>query len=499
MLNKNLKYAYIILTIFSIIILGTSLLNHYYFRTFALDYASYNFAWYDYAHFRVSPNPLYYWDKNNLTFFQDHFSLTLIILAPLYWIMSPIFGTYSLLIIQTVFIVWGGWAVYKYIYLKTKKNSLALSSLLLYFLTYGRFSAIVADVNLDIILSSLIPVFLYYFEKQKFKNTIIIFIFIIIGRENFSLWFIFIGIFLLITNWKNNKLRVYSLGLIISSFIYFIMVFKVLIPYFENPNRSFALFNYSILGSNPFAAFKFIINNPLKVISYLYTNHLNDISFDKVKQEFYLIYLLSGGFVLLFRPKYIILFIPIIAQKMFNDLPLRWSSEFYYGIEVVSILPIAVFSALDELNIRISKNANNLKKYLSILIVILATGITIHQFDFINRELKYYGPEKNKFYDTRMYSTSFDINKIHNLIKQIPDNARISASGNIAPHLAFRKKIYYFPRVDDAEYIVILTNNPPSFMEKNEFLSQIEKYKQSPYWNTIINEFPLIVMKKIKK
>jgi len=96
---KVSKSGFVILVVFGLLFIGTGFLNHYFFRTFALDYASYNFAWYDYAHFRVSSCPLYYWDSNNLTFFQDHFSFTLIILAPLYWILTPIFGTYSLIII----------------------------------------------------------------------------------------------------------------------------------------------------------------------------------------------------------------------------------------------------------------------------------------------------------------------------------------------------------------------------------------------------------------
>jgi len=105
---KVSRNGYIILAAFGLLILGIGLLNHYFFRTFGLDYASYNFAWYDYAHFRVSSCPLYYWDTNNLTFFQDHFSFTLILLAPLYWIFTPFFGTYSLIIIQNGFILLGG-------------------------------------------------------------------------------------------------------------------------------------------------------------------------------------------------------------------------------------------------------------------------------------------------------------------------------------------------------------------------------------------------------
>jgi hypothetical protein len=41
----------------------------------------------------------------------------------------------------------------------------------------------------------------------------------------------------------------------------------------------------------------------------------------------------------------------------------------------------------------------------------------------------------------------------------IPDTAVVCASGKISQHLAFRKRIYYFPRVDDAQYVFVIKKN----------------------------------------
>jgi len=371
----------------------------------------------------------------------------------------------------------------------------------LYFVTYGRFASLVADVNLEIILSSLIPVFLYHFEKHNFLKLGFVFVFLLVGRENFSLWLIFIGLFLLGTYWKDYKKRIASIIIIFISLLYFILAFKVFIPYFENPNKHFSLFNYSALGDNPFDALKFIFYNPLKAISLLFVNHLDDAQYDFVKYEFYIIYLFSGGFLVFLRPKYLLLLIPIIAQKMYNDNPLRWSSEFYYSIEVVTILPIVVFFILNEIRFPnfIKKHSVKIKKYLGILIVISGAAMTIHQFDFKHRELKYYGPDKNKFYDARMYATSFDVSKVHNYLNIIPEHASVSATGNITSHLAFREKIFYFPRVEDADYIVLLTNLVPYFLTEQKFNQHINKYLYNEDWKIIVNDDPLIILKKKEK
>jgi len=460
-LINNSNKSLIIILLGGIIITAFGLWNHYFFRTFSFDYAAYNFAWFDYAHFRISPSPVYW--VSNMSFLQDHFSITLIVLAPLYWLFTPVFGTYSLLIIQGLFITAGAWAVYKLVLLKTKNNNYAILAILLYFVTYGRFASIITDCNLEIILSSLIPVFWYYFEKKKYLLSSIIFFFLIAGRENFPIWIVFIAVFFLLDNWKDRKRRYYAIFYILTSIIFFVVMFKGIIPALQNPDRPYSLFNYSALGKNPTDAFSFLITHPFKAISLLFVNHSGDVSYDYIKAEFYFVYLLSGAFMLIFRPKYLLLFIPIIAQKMYNDAPVRWSIETYYSIEIVTLLPIVVFLILKE--IKFIKNEKT-KKYLGYFIVAMAMLVSIHKLEISNRRLKWYGPEKNVFYKKAMYKPPYSASKIHKELDIIPDTAKVSASTNIAPHLAFRKFIYYFPRVDDAKYIAVFES------EKN----QIEVY-----------------------
>ena len=493
------KWFYIILIIFGTILLGTVILNHYFFRTFAFDYAAYNFAWYDFAHLHSSPCPIYRW-QGNVSFIQDHFSLTLLILSPLYWVFSNIFGTYSLLIIQTGFILFGAWGVYKLIKLKTHNELFSILALLLYFLTYGRYASLITDVNLEIILSSLIPVFLYCFEKEQFTKATILFVFLIVGRENFSLWFIFIGLYLIISHWKEPKMRNYSFLYVVTSVVFFIVLFKVLIPAIENPVRPYSLFNYSALGKNPSEAFVTLLTKPEKAFSLLFVNHLHDIQYNFVKIEFYFVYLFSGGILLFWKPKYLLLFIPVIAQKMYNDAPIRWSIESYYSIEIVTLLPIVVFLALNELKFpKFPENYHyRFKKYIGIAIIIAASLITIYKFNINHRTIKWYGVEKNKFYDSSMYSSSFDVKKVHEYLKLIPDTAKVSATGRIAPHLAFRKKIYYFPRVDDADYLALLQNKIPYFQTQQQFADDINKYLFNPNWSIIVDDYPFLLLKKQK-
>ena len=409
------------LAVFSFINLLIVLLNHYYFRTVALDYAIYNFAFYDYAHFRISPCPAYIYPFP-ATFFQDHFSLTLIFLSPLYWLIGPITGTYSLLIIQWIFIVAGGWATYKLIELKSKNYKIALGSLIYYFVLYGRYATYTQDVNLAIIGASMVPVFLYYFETNRLLQTLICFIFLILNREDYSLWFFFISLCLILIHRKDASKRKLAFVLMFISIVFFICIFKFIFPAIEDEHKKFALFNFAVIGESPMKAFVFIITHPLQAVKSLFVNHSEESNYDGIKIEFYWLYLLSGGFVLLFRPLYLIPFIPLIAKKMYDDNPLRWSIETYYSIEFVSLMPVFVFLIISEIN------NTRARSFLVVFVCLLTTTLTVYRL-FVPSPHSIVGEtHKNNFLDPTFYKTEHDIKGLNKALALIPKDAAVCAS-----------------------------------------------------------------------
>jgi uncharacterized membrane protein len=486
-ITPRYKWMYLIIILFGAIYLTIGFCDHYFFRTFAFDYGTYNFALYDYSHFRISECPVY--NFGHMSFMQDHLSFTLFLFIPLYWIFGWLTGTYTLLIIQTLFILYGGWGVFKLMELKTADKYLPILALLQYFIIFGRWSAFVMDCNLAIIASSLVPVLIYYFEKRKFIYAFSAFVFILITREDMALWTGFIGLFLLISHYSDKELRLKSIAVMVISLLYFIVAFKLLIPYFETPDKKYSLFEYSALGKNPYDALKYILINPLKTITLLFVNQSGNKTFDNVKFEFYYVYLISGGFLFFFRPKYLLLFIPLLAKKMFNDLPIRWSVELYYSIEFVSILPVAVFLIISEF-----KNIK-LKYSLAVLVSLLTISITIVKLIGHNHYIDWWGDSKFAFYKSSMYKAPFDEKKVYNHLAIIPPDAKVSMSNNIVSHLAFRDKPYFFPRVDDAEYLALLDYDRQTFSYE-QYINEINKYKSDNKWNLIVDDPPLLIFKR---
>ena len=477
---------YIFLAFFGLLISYIGIYNHYLFKTFTYDYANYNFAFWDYSHFRISPLPTF---RGN--FLQDHFSFTLMYFIPVYWLLNWLTGSYTLIIIQNSLIVLAAWYSYKLIRLKTNNPWLTNGVILYFFLLFGRYSAFGTDVNLAIMSACFVPVFLYYFEIRKYLIAFVILILSLFSRENMPIWFIFIFVVLILSHWKEKKAVIYSVAGIVVSIIYFILLFKVFIPGIETPGVKYTLFNYSALGAGPGEALQFTLLHPFETIKLFFVNHLNNPEYNKVKLEFYIVYLISGGFILLFRPKYLIWFVPIVAQKVLNDDFFRWGLATYYSVEIVTLLPISVFLALGSLKTLKFQNT------LAGLACICSFAMTIHKMDSSNHQVPWtFYKAKIKFYDKSFYEAPFNVKKVNQLLKQIPEDAKVSASNVITPHLAQRQSIYFFPTVSDADYIVfsMLDNNYLMSAEEND--KRRNNYLNSPEWQIVGKEYPVFLLKK---
>lgn len=485
---KRIPAHIYILIAFGIIITTISVANHYFFRTFAFDYAAYNFGWHDYAHLRVSPSPVYW--VQNMSFLQDHLSFLFFIFIPLYWLLTPVFGTYALMLIQNACILFGGWAVYKLVSERTDNKTFGMYALLLYFLTYGRYSAFTTDVNLMIILASLVPVYLYFFEKKKYWAATLMLLVLLTGRESIPIWMVFVFAVQAIWYRTLKSALKFLAAYAILSILYFIVAYYILIPWVENPDVPFSLFNYSALGSDPAEALVYLLTHPWEAIRLLFVNHTGEAEFDGMKMEFYAVYFVSGAFVLVYRPWYFLFFVPIVMQKMYNDSGVRWGIDTYYSIEIVSLLPIAVFLTISQ----IPKPA--LRKWLPPVVLLLAVITTIHKSDKNNRVLKWYSSDKYKFYDSRMYKSGFETARVHQMLNLVPAAASVSASDHLAPHFALRDIIHYFPRVDQAQYLAVFMDRVSPYFTPEQYYKAMNDYIYSPDWHTAGYVYPVLLMQK---
>lgn len=486
------KVLWLIMIVFGGIFYATFIANHYYFRTFTFDYGVYNFAFWDYAHFHISADPIYYvCDIRQKTLLQDHFSLILMYFIPVYWLLNWLTGSYTLMIIQVSMILVSAFALYKLIRLKTQDDWLAVISVLYYFLLQGHYSSFNSDCNIYTLAFCLIPPFLLCFELRKYVLAFILFVLFLFSREDMPLYAIFVFIILLIWHWRKKQAVIYCISGIAISIGCFLLYFKILIPMVDTSQVHYDLFQYSALGNTPWESLIHCMKHPIDTFRLLYKNQLPDHTFDNTKKEFYIVYLISGGFLLFLRPQYIIWFIPILAQKMFNDAPIRWGITGFYCDGVITLLPVSIFLALSIFKIKW------IRYPLAIAVCLLALSVTRYKMDGNNRAT-WDNTLKENIFAPGFFYAGFNAAKIHRELKLIPPDAKVCASESLLPHLAQRRYIYEFPDVEDAEYMAVFMFKDNYMLTENNYQKALNQYMFNPSWSIMVNDPPFLLLRNTK-
>lgn len=340
-------------------------------------------------------------------------------------------------------------------------------------------------------MSYFVLIFLFYFEMRKYVIAFIVFIFLLFSREDIPLWFIFIFLVLIIWHRKERRIVWFCIAGIISSIAYFILLFKVLLPMVETSQLQYrGVFQYSILGATPWEAFVHILKHPVDTFELLYKNPDPEHALDDIKKEFYMVYLISGAFLLFLRPQYFIWFIPLIAEKMLNDVYERWSIIGYYADQVIVLLPVSVFLIISIFQ------AKWVRYSLAGLVCMLAFSVTYTKMNSANLAAPWSYSVKENILDSRFFYSDYNAAKIHRDLKMIPTDAKVCASSSILPHLSERKYAYEFPDVEDADYIAIFTFKDFYVVDEKDYFNDVAQYVLDPSWKMIAYDPPFLLMKK---
>jgi uncharacterized membrane protein len=478
----------IVITSFALLYCSISLVNHYNFRTYALDLGMFNQALYAYSKGRTA---LFTLDPNGpiTHFLATHFSPITILYTPFYYV----FGSYTLLLLQVASVLLGGLGMYKAALLLTKnKVKASFIVLLQFFLSWGVFSAIAYDFHNNVVGAMMVPWLLYFLLSGKtipFVGSSILFW---SAQETMGLWYPFLigGLLWHFKDyWSLNQLKKNYIPLCVLSVAYTFVVLVYLMPALQNHDHNLLFTRYAHLGHSLGAILKQMMLHPINTIGMLFKNTLGDADFDYVKTEFYLAFLLSGGYCLLFSPRLLLLMLPIIAQKMLSNNFVFWGVNAQYSIECVPVLCLASLAFF----VRKPSNA----AALLLLNLILTTAVTARLLD--SRISKWYQPENVRFYQKEHYVSFVNVGEVNSILALIPNDVNISVSSRLAPHLAERKFLYHFPVLKDAQYIALLKTNNDYWPMKHaaEYVERIGAYRHNENWE-LLEETPDIVVFKRK-
>lgn len=440
-----------------------SLVNHYLFKTYTLDLGLYTHAMYDYIHFRVDDCSMFKYVPHSIL--ADHFDLYLPLLSPL----VLLFGSYTLLVVQIAAVLLGGWGVYKLIGLYTDDPWMPILATATFFLSFGIIQAIAFDYHSNVLTAMMLPWLLYYLKRGKYGLSTLFVILFVIGKENMSLWLFFVVLALMWDYRKDKKALWHLAAYAVFSMAYFLIINMIVMPKLGGSGGGFVRYEY--LGSSYTEIAKNLLTHPGEAFKHLVDNPHPNEAYDGVKVEFYWCLLTSGLILTLLKPNYLVMLIPLVAQKMLAVDPRFWGVSFQYSVEFMPVLVISSFLVIVRLKQQWPRLFLACALFLSTILTTLFT-IGVPKSEIMVDQLCVY---QGRHYRQK----DFDAHYARELIQMIPHDASVSASMNIVPHLVFRERIYDFFGVGDIvdvdyvlvteEYLEIERGDHPLFRLRDQY------------------------------
>jgi uncharacterized membrane protein len=487
------KLASSTLLLFGLIYCSISLVNHYNFRTAALDLGMFNHALYSFSHGKMNHFTMDL-EAFGPNYFADHFSPITILYVPFYYI----FGSWTLLLIQIAAILFGAWGTYKVAQLKLQFTHKPVFILVIFLAQWAIISALSFDFHNNVIAAMFVPWLYYHYLKKEKAKVILYFVMMLMCKENIALWLVFILIGLMLENGVKQFLKqfrsylTFEIPLLLFAAIYFYIIVGKVMPALGEGHAVNQIARFGHLGGSIGEIIKFVFTHPIDTFKMFFESTMDDpISFG-IKKELHLVILFSGGIALFLRPAYFIMLIPIYAQKLLAADFGFWGISGQYSIEYTPIITLAF---IDLIKIMRNWKFRSAFIYLTVILVIGTNLITLR-----TRKTPWYDRTTSDFMSEIHYSSDgLNVSYLHKELAKIPNGIPLSVMSCLAPHLANRYKIYHFPVIKDAEMIVVLKDKRSFYpMNKEDFDKKIKELVDSNEFKIVKDENLLLILKKIK-
>ena len=178
----------------------------------------------------------------------------------------------------------------------------------------------------------------------------------------------------------------------------------------------------------------------------------------------------------LLSPLFWLTVFPYLFLRFSSSYNLMWTMDFHHNANLMPFLIVSTAFAISHFKFP--------HKPIIILISILLF------FGGLNPRGIIWSAFQKDFTNTKSY------NYINESLTIIPASAVISAGSSIVPHLSNREKIYMYPEVLDANYIVLDSALASYPLERNDLSEKIHNLEESSSWQIEKQIKTLIIFKR---
>lgn len=424
-----------------------SIVRHNHFQSGGFDLGIYDQAVWQYAHFQ--------WPYNTIKdrfILGDHLTLTLPLLAPLFWLWDDV---RMLLIFQAFWISFSALAIYKIVKQRGLTEFTALCLAVVYSLFYGIQYLVFFDFHPVVIGVGLLAWIAYFLESGKTRWLVASVVLLLLTQENMGLALASLGIIYFF----HTKFRRAGIAFIIVGVAFSLLASKIVAA-------------FSPIG---FQYWPQISHNPIVILQQFFDT-------DEKRQVWW--YSLAGfSFLPMLAPGAMLAVAFDLAQYFVTgpEFSRMWSPFMHHRATLGVFLTLGVLDALIVLKRwRIAPQR--------VAVVILAVALV---FQYV------WHLPLNKLTKTEYWKEEAWMSNNRTLFALVPAGAAVATQQNLIPHLAHRNQMYLvWPRVHDfvdqpcgqtscwwldfdkkAEYLVVDTR-------PDQWLTQI--LESNDHWNEAI-------------
>ena len=345
----------------------------------------------------------------------DHASLILILLIPLYWIVP---GTMTLLVVQACAVAGGAIPIYLLSKYLLKSGGMAFCAALLWLANPALNGGAMENFHPDSFLALFIPLCFYAAFTKKWKLFAVAVLLSLLVKEDVLLLMVPLGLFV---TWKFDKRK--GVLVVASSVVVTILGMFVMMRHLIGvPTRN----GWRIPFGGVSGFLKEIFTNPTNVAKYLWDDD----------RPMYLFKMFAPfGALFALAPSVAMIALPVLASNVVSTFWYQHQIEYHYSIIAIAPLVVATVLAIKKLGPRWGK--------VGMAAALSCTAVT---FVFWGIHPLAAHPRVALTAGSPVAQAGIDI------IRNIPDDAVVSAYDPLTAHLGHRQQVYFFPNPFKALY-----------------------------------------------
>jgi len=270
-----------------------------------------------------------------------------------------------------------------------------------------------------------------------------------------------------------RRRRVLGLGVAAAGAGWSLLSFAVIMPHFSGLQNPAFLVRYGQFGDSANEIVRNLFRRPLVFVNWLLrpgvVRYLRDL------------WLSSGGLAILY-PLALLMAAPSLAINTFSSYDWMWSGGGHYSVTIVPFLMIAAiygvaWVAQKAADWRIGRL--NPAARLSLASFLLAgLGLAVALVHHYQNGIS---PPSRRFV---LEPPSEHANRAEPFIEKInglPPDVPVSVGSNLYPHVAHRERVYLFPTVSDAQFVLLDVTGPTSPVgagDQRQIVQELLEYEQ---------------------